>query len=140
MNRSIVIVLLMLSSYGFSQSKDEQAVRHVLDEQTKAWNQGDIDGFMKGYWKNDSLKFVGKSGITYGWNNTLTNYKKNYSDTVKMGKLDFNIISVKQLSPEYVFVTGQWHLKRSIGDVGGYFTLLFQKFGNSWLIITDHTS
>lgn len=140
MNRSIVVLLLTISLHGFSQSKDEIAVRKVLEDQTKAWNRGNIDAFMNGYWENDSLKFVGKSGITYGWTNTLNNYKKNYSDTIKMGKLDFNIISVKQLSPQYIFVTGQWHLKRTVGDIGGYYTLLFEKINNTWLIITDHTS
>src|SRR5688500_3669788 len=60
---------------------DEAAILKVLDKQKAAWNRGDIDGFMKGYWENDSLMFVGKSGVTYGWTNTLNNYKKGYPDT-----------------------------------------------------------
>jgi ketosteroid isomerase-like protein len=111
-----------------------------MNEQTRAWNRGDIEGFMKGYWKNDSLMFIGKSGITYGWANTLNNYKKGYPDTAAMGKLSFNIISVKKLSKEYYYVIGEWHLQRSIGDLEGHYTLLFRKENERWVIIADHSS
>ncbi len=124
----------------FAQSKDELAIRNSMNEQLIAWNKGDIDRFMLTYWQSDSLKFIGKSGVTYGWQNTLENYKKNYSDTAAMGKLDFNILEVNKLSELYFFVVGKWHLTRSIGDIGGHFTLLFKKIKNKWLIVVDHSS
>lgn len=112
----------------------------ILDEQTAAWNRGDIDSFMKGYWENDSLMFIGKSGVTYGWENTLKNYKKGYPDTANMGKLTFTIIQVKKLSGRYYHVTGKWYLKRSVGDVSGHYTLLWRKVNGQWVIIADHSS
>lgn len=123
-----------------AQSKDELLIKTAMQEQLRAWNTGDIDAFMKTYWQSDSLMFIGKNGVTYGWKNTLNNYKKGYPDTAAMGKLDFNIIETKRLSPIYFFVVGKWHLTRSIGDVGGHFTLLFRKVKNKWLIVTDHSS
>jgi len=140
MKKIILLGFLTLTISSFAQSKDELAVRKVLNDQTAAWNNGNVDEFMKGYWENDSLMFVGKSGVTYGWRNTLNNYKKNYPDTAAMGKLDFNLISVKRLSFQYFFVVGKWHLKRSIGDIGGHFNLLFKKIRNNWVIVTDHSS
>ena len=95
---------------------------------------------MNGYWQSDSLMFIGKSGITYGWQKTLDNYKKNYPDTASMGKLNFDLLSVKPVAENYFFVVGKWHLTRSIGDVGGVFTLLFRKVKNQWVIIADHSS
>ena len=133
-------ILLFIAIETIAQSKDEIAIRRLLDEQAAAWNRGNIEDFMKDYWKNDSLMFMGKSGITYGWNNTLNNYKKGYPDTTAMGKLSFNIITVKQLSFQYFHVAGKWHLQRSIGDLSGYFTLLFKKIDDGWVIITDHSS
>jgi ketosteroid isomerase-like protein len=135
---SVTFLLITLASFG--QSKDETAIRKLLGEQTRAWNRGDLEAFMKGYWENDSLMFIGKSGITYGWKNTLSNYKKGYPDTTAMGRLLFDILLVKQLSPEYYHVTGKWHLQRSNGDLGGYFTLLFRKINGDWVIIADHSS
>lgn len=119
---------------------DESAIRRILGEQTAAWNRGDIESFMNGYWKNDSLMFIGKSGVTYGWTNTLNNYKKGYPDTTAMGKLSFNIITLKRFSKKYYQVVGKWHLNRSIGDLSGHFTLLFEKINNRWVIIADHSS
>jgi uncharacterized protein (TIGR02246 family) len=137
----LFLILLVTSSIiASSQSNDEQAVRKLLNEQSAAWNRGDIEGFMKGYWENDSLMFIGQSGITYGWNQTLSNYKKHYPDTATMGKLAFTIISAKNLSPEYFHVIGKWHLQRSIGNAEGHFTLLFRKIKGQWVIIADHSS
>ena len=122
------------------QSADEKAIRQLLDEQTIAWNRGNIDDFMKGYWENDSLMFIGKSGVTYGYQNTLNNYKKNYSNADQMGTLTFTLIKVERLSPDYYFVVGKWFLKRNAGDVGGHYNLLFRKIKGKWVIVADHSS
>lgn len=140
MKKLFIVFLLLLSVQLFAQSKNELAIRNLLAEQTAAWNRGDITSFMNGYWENDSLMFIGKSGVTYGWTNTLNNYKKGYPDTTAMGKLSFNIISVKRLSKKYYHVVGKWSLKRSIGDLSGHYTLLFEKINDRWVIIADHSS
>jgi uncharacterized protein (TIGR02246 family) len=140
MKHFLFAFFLFCNLAAFSQDKDELSIRKLMDEQTKAWNRGDIEGFMKGYWENDSLMFIGKSGITYGWTNTLNNYKKGYPDTAAMGKLSFNIIAVKRLSREYHYVIGKWYLHRSIGNLSGHYTLLFKKENGRWVIIADHSS
>ena len=84
--------------------------------------------------------FIGKNGITYGYQNTLNNYKKNYSNTDKMGKLFFDILQVKKLSDEHYFIVGKWFLKRNAGDAGGHYTLVFRKIKGRWLIVSDHSS
>lgn len=136
----LVFAITFFSVTLFAQNKDELAIRAVMEEQVKTWNNGNIDAFMQTYWKSDSLLFVGSKGPSYGWQNTLEGYKKRYPDTVAMGKLDFEILQIKSLSSEYSFVLGKWHLKRTIGDAGGYFTLLFRKINSKWLIVVDHTS
>ncbi len=136
----ILSLLLLSSASAFAQTTDEVSIRKLLSEQTESWNRGDLEGFMKAYWKSDSLMFIGKSGVTYGWNNTLNNYKKGYPDTTAMGKLSFDIISVKPLSEKYYQVVGKWHLKRTIGDLSGHYTLLMEKINGVWVIISDHSS
>lgn len=122
-------------------NKDEKEIRDVLAKQTQAWNRGNIDEFMSSsYWQNDSLMFIGQNGVTYGYTNILSNYKKNYSDNAKMGKLFFEILQVKRLSVNYYWVLGKWFLKRTAGDAGGYYTLLFRKTKNKWVIVADHSS
>lgn len=122
-----------------AQNADETAIRKLLEDQTTAWNNGSIEDFMKGYWQSDSLMFVGKNGVKYGYEATLENYKKSYPDTTARGKLYFEVLQVKRLSKQYYNVTGKWQLLRSIGDLEGFFTLLFRKINNNWVIIYDHS-
>jgi len=141
MRISLLLLLTSLwASTVFAQDKNARAILKLLDTQTAAWNKGDLQGFMKGYWENDSLRFIGKSGITYGWDNTLANYKRGYPDTAAMGKLQFTILVVKKLSSRYYEVVGKWYLKRSIGDANGHYTLLLRKIKGSWVIVSDHSS
>ena len=137
---SCFIFTVIFFTAAYAQNKDEQTIRTLLEEQRQAWNSGDKEKFMATYWQSDSLMFIGKSGVTYGWQNTLNNYKKGYPDTAAMGKLKFDILEVKRLSVMYFFVVGKWQLTRSIGDVGGHFTLLFKKVKNKWVIVADHSS
>jgi ketosteroid isomerase-like protein len=139
--KKLFFALLVFSTTSlFAQTADETAIRQLLAKQSAAWNRGDLDNFMEVYWENDSLMFIGKSGVTYGWTNTLNNYKKGYPDTAAMGQLAFTLLHLKKLSGEYYHVTGKWFLKRSIGDVGGHFTLVFRKIKGRWVIISDHSS
>lgn len=132
--------LLLLSISALAQSTDETAIRKLMADQAAAWNRGSIDDFMKGYWNNDSLIFVGKSGLRYGYTTALNHYKKDYNSTDKMGTLEFTLLKINRLSPNDCFVIGKWFLKRKIGDTGGIYTLLFRKIGGHWLIVCDHTS
>ena len=123
-----------------AQKNDEKAIRSVLEKQTQAWNKGNIDEFMHGYWQSDQLVFISKNGPKYGYAATLENYKKNYPGKAEMGILNFDSLQLKKLSFEYYYVSGKFHLQRTIGNLQGYFTLLFRKIKNNWVIISDHTS
>lgn len=143
MKKISVLSVLLLFSYALlaQNSKNWSEVNTILAVQEKAWNKGNIEAFMQGYWKNDSLKFVGKNGVVYGWQNTFDRYKKNYPDRATMGILKFDIVSKEQMGKEVYFVVGKWHLKRDEkGDVGGYFSLIFRKIKGKWFIVADHTS
>ncbi|OFY87234.1 MAG: DUF4440 domain-containing protein [Bacteroidetes bacterium RIFCSPLOWO2_12_FULL_35_15] len=138
----LILALIMIANRTFSQTENKMrsTIEKIMHEQEAAWNKGDIDGFMLSYWNNDSLKFIGKNGIQYGWKNTLDNYKKSYPDKATMGELVFSIISVEQLSENSCYVIGKWNLKREKGDIGGYYTLLWKRINDKWVIVTDHTS
>ena len=139
--KAMLFAFCMMTTFkGIAQTADVKEILSILENQTKAWNQGNLEKFMDGYWNSDSLMFIGQRGVTYGFRNTLNNYKKNYSDTAKMGKLFFTILETKKLSPEYYFVLGKWFLKRSMGDVGGHYTLLFRRINGRWVIVSDHSS
>lgn len=140
MKKLLFLILLGSSLITSAQSSEEQTIRNTLERQTNDWNRGDIDAFMKGYWQSDSLMFIGQSGVTYGYDRTLNNYKKNYPDAARMGKLKFNILEVRKLSSDHYFVLGKWMLTRTVGDISGHYTLMFKKIKGEWVIIADHSS
>lgn len=121
------------------ESKAIKTVSSNMKEQEIAWNKGDIPGFMKHYWNNDSLKFIGSKGVTYGWKNTLDNYVKGYPTKEAMGILTFTIVEMTQLSKTSIYVIGKWELAKD-KSVSGYFTLLWKKIDGKWVIVADHTS
>ncbi|MES2428008.1 MAG: nuclear transport factor 2 family protein [Bacteroidota bacterium] len=140
MKKFILSCFLMLMSCICLHAQDRQAIIKLMEKQRQDWNRGDIDGFMQGYWKSDSLMFVGKTGPTYGWQNTLNNYKRGYPDKATMGILTFDILKVDVLDPKNAFVFGAWHVKQEKGIIGGYYTLWFKKIDGVWKIVCDHTS
>lgn len=131
--------LLFLSSIA-QKPNAAKKVAENMKKQEQAWNAFDIEGFMKFYWNNDSLKFIGSKGITFGWKNTLENYKKGYPNQDAMGQLTFTNYSIEILGKDAVYVIGKWHLKKKDKDVGGFYTLLWKKMNKEWVIVCDHTS
>ena len=134
-------VVIFLSCSAQISKEDKVAIHNVMAKQEQCWNAGDIDCFMLGYWKSDSLKFIGSKGLTYGWQQTLDNYKTTYPDKATMGQLTFDILSTELLAENIVLLIGKWHLKReTIEDVGGYFSLNWRRIDGEWVIVADHSS
>jgi len=139
----LLAIIMAFPVFSFSQNSSESAkpdIEHVLHQQRDAWNHHDLEGFMAGYWNSPELTFSGSSGISRGWDGVLARYKKNYPDRAAMGELDFSGLEFRFLGADHALVLGRWHLKREKGEVGGVFSLVWQRFPEGWRIIHDHTS
>lgn len=138
-----IAMTIFLAAAVFGQSKDDkrkQAVRKVMDDQVAAWNRGDIDGFMQGYWNSPEMTFVSGNNVTKGWQPTLDRYKKGYDSRAKMGVLSFSEIEITMTSDKSAVVLGRFTLVREKDKPTGMFTLNFRLFKEGWRIILDHTS
>lgn len=137
----LLISILILSAISCSQNSTEEndAIMKVMNAQEQAWSDGNVEDFMKGYWQSDSLMFVGKNGIKYGWQTTLDNYKKSYPDKAAMGKLEFDVIKL-EVNDNSAFMLGKWSLIRENDNPNGYFDLYWKKINGQWVITIDHTS
>lgn len=136
----IFMILGLITCTLAANAQDKNAILKLLEDQRQAWNKGNLEEFMEGYWQSDSLVFVGKTGLQYGWQTTLNNYRKRYPGKAAMGMLTFDIKEVRMIDKENAFVLGGWHLKREKDEPGGYFTLLFKKIDGVWKIVADHSS
>jgi ketosteroid isomerase-like protein len=134
----LLIPVSILPQQRTGTEKDK--ILAVLFAQRDAWNKGDIEEYMAGYWKSDSLKFIGKSGITYGWQKTLENYKKGYPDEAAMGKLEFTVVELNVINSTNAFMIGKWKLAREKDTPAGHFTLFWKKIDGAWKVIADHSS
>ena len=136
-------VVLFGASPGRSDDANaaKKAIQKVLDDQAAAWNKGDLEGFMAGYWKSDGLTCFSGKDVTRGWNATLERYKKRYqSEGKEMGKLTFSDLKIDVLGPDSAVVRGRFKLVTSKETPQGLFTLLFKKTADGWKIVHDHTS
>jgi len=129
-----------------TSAQDETAIRAVLDAQVAAWNKGDLDGFMAGYWHDERLTFMSGDRITFGWEATRARYLKKYFTPDKDGKLaergelSFAELHLQGFSPDTAMVRGRYILKLATETATGRFTLTFSKFPEGWRITSDHTS
>jgi beta-aspartyl-peptidase (threonine type) len=135
-----VVLGQKLSPDSQEHQSDRAAIAKILDAQHNNWNQGNVDAFLEGYWHSPDLTFSGSGGIARGWDGVLARYKKNYPDRATMGQLDFSDLEFHFLGQDAALVLGHWHLARAQGDVGGVFSLVWQRFPEGWRIIHDHTS
>jgi hypothetical protein len=139
--KKIVLILALIGAISCtsqtSETQDKMAILKVMKLQEKAWSANDLEGFMKGYWKNDSLKFFGSSGLTRGWQQTLDNYKKGYPTKEHSGTLNFKISDISKIDNGSYWVMGEYFLKRSVGDANGVFLIIFKKIDGEWRIVAD---
>jgi ketosteroid isomerase-like protein len=139
-----LVLLCAVIPFGRASVGAEEAmtkeIEAVIVTQRDAWNQADLDSFMNGYWQSADLTFAGSSGVTRGWQPVLERYRERYKDAQAMGHLDFTNLELHPLGIDAAFVLGRWHLKRTTDELGGVFTLVFQRFPQGWKIVHDHTS
>lgn len=128
------------SARAEERDADRAAITKILEAQQRDWNAGNVDAFLQGYWHSPDLTFSGSSGIARGWDGVMARYKKNYPDRAAMGQLDFSALEFHFLGKDAALVLGRWHLARAQGDIGGVFSLVWQRFPEGWRIIHDHTS
>ena len=134
------ITLIYSCQNSTTESQDKEAIISVLRAQEKAWSKHDLEMYMHGYWKSDSLKFYGSSGLTYGWNKTLSNYKKGYPTPDHSGTLKFKVNDITRIEKESYYVMGEYHLTRTIGNANGVFMIIFRKINGKWKIVADTSS
>lgn len=136
----ILVALLFGCGNGPNNQPANLAIKTAMQAQEDAWNRGDLNGFMQAYWHSDSLVFIGKRGLTYGWQQTLANYQKGYPNRAAMGQLKFTNKQIKPLAEDAYWVVGRWQLYRKTDTLSGHYTLVWKLIDGKWKIVSDHSS
>ncbi|MEZ4722105.1 MAG: DUF4440 domain-containing protein [Flavobacteriales bacterium] len=136
----VLLIMFSLEACRVNHSRDVETINDVLEGQRRAWNNGDLEGYMRGYWMSDSLVFSGGKSISQGWQDALNRYKQSYPDKEAMGNLEFSEFDLRFLSLGSAYSTGKWTLYRSEDTLSGRFTLIWKKVNGAWVIVADHSS
>lgn len=115
-------------------------IEDVMSGQAIAWNKGNLEGYMTGYWMSDSLVFSGGKSVSRGWQQAFDRYKISYPDAKAMRRLEFNDIETNFSSKSSAYTIGQWTLIRETDTLSGRFTLVWKKVNGAWVIVADHSS
>ncbi|MGF1605043.1 MAG: YybH family protein [Rhodothalassiaceae bacterium] len=145
MSRYLAVTMVILLACATPVRADDAGdIRAVLNAQTAAWNAGDLEAFMDGYWRSPDLRFVSGNQVTRGWQATLERYQQRYDTAAKRGTLQFSQLDIQTLGPAdratAAHVFGRFTLRRPVGDATGLFTLVLRKINGQWRIVADHTS
>jgi beta-aspartyl-peptidase (threonine type) len=141
MRKTGVLFVLLWATAAFAQKADP-GLRTMLNEQTAAWNRGDLETFMQGYWHSPDVTFFSGDTVIKGWEPTLARYRSRYqSEGKEMGKLSFSDENIDMLTADAAVVTARWHLVMSDGKkLEGLTTLLCKRMKGGWRIVHDHSS
>lgn len=122
------------------EAGDAAAIRDVIEAQQAAWNGGDIDAFMAGYWQSEDLRFASGGSVTRGWQATRDRYHRRYVSVRAMGQLAFEDLEISVLSHDSAVIHGRWQLERETDSPSGLFTLIARKTDGRWQIVSDTTT
>ena len=144
----LILTLFIMNSCGDKKQQKEdvsqnpteiKAIKEILNAQKECWNNGDIDGFMLGYWNSKKFEFSWVNGTEYGWENALEKYKISYPTKESMGEFRFEILDLQLISKTTATLKGKWELIREKDHPNGLFWLDIEKFDRNWLITKDST-
>jgi ketosteroid isomerase-like protein len=138
-NKEVEEEIIIENNTELSQADRDEIINTFMATKD-AWNKGNLEEFMKGYYKSDDIAFVGTSGPTYGYEATLERYTEGYPNLDAMGKLEFEVLKLYKIDTRTAIMIGKFYLTRPIGDRQGYYTLVWQKIDSNWKIISDHSS
>jgi ketosteroid isomerase-like protein len=134
----VAAILIQVScQHQVSEKEDIAAIRNLLETQAKSWSNNDIEGFMEGYQKSDSITYFGSGGIRHGHQAMLDSYRERYPTKAHTGTLAFTLHDISKISEDAYWVMGEYNLTREVGDANGTFMIVLKRINGKWKIIGD---
>lgn len=123
------------------QAQLRAAVDHLLTESEKAWNGGDLAGFMEWYKRDEETTFLGSSGLMHGWDTIRQRYAGRFEPDASRDSLRFEELVARPLAPWLGLATARYVLFQgdSVNSTG-VFTLVVERTPEGWRIIHDQSA
>ena len=137
--RALIVALAIAAAWPSAAEDAPAQIRAVITRMQDAWNLGDFDGYMRGFW-NPGVRFVSGGKLITGWQATLDHYKRDYATPEQRGRLTFCDLDIQMLAPDAAQLVGHYDLERPEHPQHGVNTRLFRKIGGRWVIVLNHVS
>jgi len=122
------------------RERTESAIRSVFEEGCAAWNRGDLDGYLAGYWDSEKTLWISGGSLTRGKAAIAAAYKRRFAMGQAMGKLSVAELEIDVLTPDDAMAVGRWTLDLQGTTSQGFFTVQLRKIEGAWLFVCDHAS
>jgi ketosteroid isomerase-like protein len=121
---------------------DEQRIDYLISEMMGAWQVGDTDKLHKCIADDISVVNGFWAPPIVGWDNYLAQYKSQRSRTQQV-RLDRTNTLIR-LTGKFAWASYQWDFSAVVDGqpavAQGQTTLVFEKRGDDWVVVHDHTS
>jgi|GEM_PF-327938 len=118
----------------------QAGVQALLEQQRQAWNAGDLQAFVAGYWRSDQVVFASRDSVRLGATDLLARYRERYPDRAAMGTLAFDAPRLSSLGDGHVLAEGDWQLTRAGAPRAGRYLLVLRRIEGAWRIVLDYTT
>lgn len=116
-------------------------LRGLLEQSARAWNAGDLDGFLVTYARDSATTFLTVRGLTHGYAAIRDRYASRFEPGAARDSLRFTDLEFRMLGNDHVLNTARYVLTR--GDsvtAEGPFTVVWERRPEGWRMIHDHSS
>jgi beta-aspartyl-peptidase (threonine type) len=116
-------------------------IHALLEQSARAWNAGDLDGFLVTYARDSATTFLTVRGLTHGFGAIRDRYAPRFEPGVPRDSLRFTDIELRMLGPDHVLNTARYVLtRRDSVTAEGPFTVIWERRPEGWRMIHDHSS
>jgi uncharacterized protein (TIGR02246 family) len=139
--RQLILAAAVLAAPATAQAGPQAAIEAAMAASAAGWNTGSLDRFMAVY-ADDATYVAGTSEVARGKPAIAARYAKSFTDGGNTrGRLSFQPVAWRTLSPVHVLLVARWTLTPTTGTAqSGLTSLLFERRREGWRIIADHSS
>ena len=115
-------------------------VRKAFDAWGEAWNNGDIDGYLEGYFDSPETRVTYNTKVIRGKQVLVDMNKSHFASPEAMGKLSTTHFEVEPIGEMDAVVFGKMKREGGASPVDAVFTAHVRKIEGEWRIISEHGS
>lgn len=116
------------------------SIRTAFDGWGAAWNNGDLEGYLEGYWDSEQTRYVSNAQVVRGKAAIVAGYRSRFPRSEALGTLALQHIEVEAIGEQDALIFGVMAhtLDETTREVA--FTVHVRQIDGTWRIVSDHSA